>query len=216
MSIKKYEVIQIPTGVWKQNCYIIYDNLYNGILIDPGADSKKIEEQIIKKNIKLKAILNTHGHYDHIGAVNFFKKKYSIPFYLHSKDEKLSKSANLYVKIFESDKFIEIPSVDYFIDDLISPIVIQKFKFEIIFSSGHTMGSVCFLLQNMLFTGDTILPGEIGRTDLPGGNKDNLIKSLRLLSELSGDVLIYPGHGPISSMSNEIENINKFISINAS
>ena len=78
------------------------------------------------------------------------------------------------------------------------------------------MGSVCFLLQNMLFTGDTILPGEIGRTDLPGGNKDNLIKSLRLLSELSEDVLIYPGHGPISSMSNEIENINKFISVNAS
>ncbi len=215
MSVNQYIVEQIPTGVWSQNCYIISDNLGNGILIDPGAEPEKIDKYLLEYNIDLHAILNTHGHYDHIGAVNFFTKKYKIPFYLHSKDEKLSRSANLYVKIFESNKFIEIPKIDYFIDQIKSPIMIKKFKLNYFNSPGHTMGSVCFKLGNKLFTGDTILPGQIGRTDLPGGNKKMLTESLNLLSELSKDTIIYPGHGSVSTLSKEIKIIKDYIKKNA-
>lgn len=211
-----YNVEQIPTGVWRQNCYIIYDNNLNGLLVDPGADAEVIDKFIIKNKIKLHAICNTHGHYDHIGAVNYFKKKYLIPFYLHSKDEKLSKSANLYVKIFESNKFIEIPKIDYFIDNLKSPIQIEGFNLNYIYSAGHTMGSICFKLGNQLFTGDTILPGQVGRTDLPGGSKDLLIKTLVILSKLPKDIIIYPGHGEITTLLKEIKNIEEFLEYHAS
>lgn len=210
-----YNVKQIPTGVWKQNCYIVYDNSQNGILIDPGADAEIIDEFIVKNKIKLQAICNTHGHYDHIGAVCYFKKKYLIPFYLHSCDEKLSKSANLYVKIFESQKFIEVPKIDYFIDNIESPIKIESFELNYIHSAGHTMGSVCFKIGNQLFTGDTILPDQVGRTDLPGGNKDMLIKSLEILLKLPNDIIIYPGHGKISTLLKEIKHIEEYINFHA-
>lgn len=211
MSKSDYKVKQIPTGNWRQNCYIVNDTSLNGILIDPGAESEVIDEYIIDNEIKLKAIFNTHGHYDHIGAVNFFKKKYSIPFYLHSNDEKLSKSANLYIKIFESKKYIDIPKVDYFIDNLQSPILVEGFELNYICCSGHTMGSVCFQLGKKLFTGDTVLAGKVGRTDLPGGNKKLLTQSLIKILQLPKDTIIYPGHGKISSLIQEMKYIKEFI-----
>lgn len=215
MTSKNYKIKQISTGVWKENCYIISNSANQGLLIDPGAEAKKIDNYIIKNRIKLLAIINTHGHYDHIGAVSFFKKKYSLPFYLHSKDEKLSKSANLYVKIFESKKFIDIPEIDFFIDDIDTPLVLDQFSVECIESPGHTMGSICIKLENHLFTGDTILPGQVGRTDLPGGNNNKLVKSLSILSRLSPDTIIYPGHGSHSILSVEMNTINKYLIKNA-
>ena len=90
----------------------------DALIIDPGSDEKSIANFINKKNLNVKIILNTHAHYDHIGSVAFFKDKYAIPFCLHSKDEKLLNSANLYLKIFEGNDSIKVPKVDYYYDKI--------------------------------------------------------------------------------------------------
>ena len=107
---------QIPTGKWKENCYIISKSTGEAIIIDPGDDKHKIVKYLDGNDFKVSAILNTHAHYDHIGAVKYLKDKYYSPFFLHSADEKLLRSANLYVKLFDGTDLIGIPSVDYFYD----------------------------------------------------------------------------------------------------
>ena len=181
------------------------------MIIDPGGDEKNITNCILENNSNVCAIINTHAHYDHIGAVNYLKNKYSVPFYLHSKDEKLLQSANFYMKVFEGTNYIKIPEVDFFIDHMENLINIANFSIEILFTPGHTYGSVCLLIENCLFTGDTLFKGEIGRTDLPGGNEDILKKSLKTISMLPKYISIYAGHGAPSTIEEELKHNRNFI-----
>jgi len=189
------QIIQIPTGKWRENCYIISNASKEAIIIDPGGDFEVIEKSIISENLQPLAVLNTHGHYDHIGAVAILTNKYSIPFYLHCHDQKLLSQANLYKLLFDSRIKIEIPTVDYHFPSLDGEIEIQSFIFRIIYTPGHTEGSVCIQLGDKIFSGDTLLPNGPGRTDLPGGNKIKLQDSLVKLRELPSDLRVYPGHG---------------------
>src|SRR5690349_13683472 len=91
----------IPTGKWKENSYVISNSFGEALLIDPGGKAEALEEYLEEKKIKPLAILNTHAHYDHIGAVSELKARYAVPFYLHSKDVRLLKTANFTLKIFE-------------------------------------------------------------------------------------------------------------------
>ena len=109
---------QIPNGRWKENAYIVSDINNNAIILDPGFGEKDIISFIKLNNLNVSAILNTHAHYDHIGSVKNIKDKFTIPFYLHSKDEKLLKSANLYSTLFDGIGSIKIPSVDYYLDQI--------------------------------------------------------------------------------------------------
>jgi hydroxyacylglutathione hydrolase len=130
---------------------------------------------------------------------------------LHSKDEKLLKSSNLYVKVFEGKDYIKIPKVDFFYDQIENKINIVDFSIQVLFTPGHTYGSVCLLIQNYLFTGDTLLKGKIGRTDLPGGNEDVLKKSLKTISKLPKHISIYAGHGASSTIKKELNYNQDFI-----
>ena len=116
--MKEINIKQLTTGKWKENCYIISKSSGEAIIIDPGDDKKKIESYVDRKNFSVIAILNTHAHYDHMAAVKYLKDKYHLPFFLHSADERLLKTANLYVKLFDGSGIIEIPRVDYFYDKL--------------------------------------------------------------------------------------------------
>lgn len=195
---------QIPNGAWKENCYIVNNNRGEGLIIDPGSEEKGIIGFIEEHQLNIKAILNTHAHYDHIGAVKHIKDKYNVPFFLHSKDEKLLKSANLYAKLFEGDRIIKIPTVDYFIDEIDIHEYLSVLPIKVIFTPGHTWGSVCLVIEDCLFTGDTLLNGKIGRVDLPGGDKQALKESLKTLSRFPGHSSIYPGHGPISTIAEQL------------
>ena len=163
--------------------------------------------------MEVHAILNTHAHYDHIGAVEYLKSKYSIPFYLHSNDEKLLKSANLYIKIFDGTELIKIPEVDYYYDMIKNRIIISDFSIDVLFTPGHTIGSVCLIIEKCIFTGDTLLDGKIGRTDLPGGDEKSLKNSLKLISKLPKNFTIYSGHGRSTSIEKQLKYNKNFIEI---
>jgi hydroxyacylglutathione hydrolase len=198
-------VKQIVTGKWKENCYIISCLNSDALIIDPGGEEKNIVKYIKEKNLNVYAILNTHAHYDHLGAVKSLKDRYKVPFYLHSKDETLLRFANLYVKVFEGVGLIQIPQVDYFYDQINAQYNIEDFSIQILSTPGHTCGSVCIQIENCLFTGDTLFRGKIGRTDLPGGNEQSLIESMQTISKLPKDLIIYPGHGKRSTIGNEFK-----------
>lgn len=180
------------------------------MIIDPGSDSGGLLNIIESKKLNVLAIINTHAHFDHIGAVSALKNDLSVPFYLHSLDEKLLGTANLYVKVFDGAGPIKIPSVDHYLDKINISDHFKDFSVNVLFTPGHTPGSVCFYMENRLFTGDTILREKTGRIDLPGGNSENLRKSLAEISKLPPATIIYPGHGADSTIEYELLH-NKFL-----
>lgn len=202
---------KIITGKWKENCYIIYDINRYSFVIDPGSNSDRIINFIKSKNLKVLAILNTHGHYDHIGAVKELKDEFSIPFFLCFKDQRLLDHANLYLMLFHGAEFIQIPKVDYYFDKIRLPVKLADFSIQVLFTPGHTEGSVCFQIEDFIFTGDTLLKGKIGRIDLPGGDEHTMKKSLKRISKLPTRIISYPGHGESTTLSNELKYNNEFI-----
>ena len=174
LFVEKFE-----NGKWKENSYVVSNSIREALIIDPGLDANSVFDYLSKNKIKALAILNTHAHYDHVGAVSTIKDKISIPFYLHSGDHKLLRNSNLYVKIFDGDDPIKIPKVDYFLDQVNLPFRLGNFTIQILETPGHTSGSVSVQIENCLFTGDSLFNGKIGRTDLPGGNAKLLKKSFK-------------------------------------
>ncbi len=190
-----YQVITVVNGAWKQNCYLVINKNNQLIIIDPGSDAHEIITQITSLDSKPIAVINTHAHYDHIGAVSELLEKYDIPFYLHKGDEKLLKQANLYKILFESKESVRIPSFDMDLAIESNEFLIGSFLIQIIHTPGHTPGSLCILIGNNIFGGDTLMPNGPGRTDLPGGNKRDMELSMNNLRQLSDNFLVYPGHG---------------------
>ncbi len=189
-------VTALPNGTWKQNCYIISSNATGlALLIDPGSDAPSIQHQLSLRSLTPVAILNTHAHYDHIGAVAAMMATYKIPFYLHYSDLKLLKQANIYKILFESKESVTIPEATHDLSQHVAPMQIGEFEISVLFTPGHTKGSTCLQIGNNLFSGDTLLPGGPGRTDLPGGDKAALVRSIELLRALPGDITVWPGHG---------------------
>lgn len=193
----------IVNGKWQQNCHIIAEANGEAIVVDPGSESERIAAELDAEGWRLVAILNTHGHYDHVGAVAPLQERSGAPFYLHGADATLLKRANLYRMLFESPDAVRIPSISQDISALPSPFVIGPFTLNWIATPGHTDGSVCFALGGMLFSGDTLMHGAIGRTDLPGGNRERLLASVRSLMRLPPDTVVYAGHGPATTLAVE-------------
>jgi glyoxylase-like metal-dependent hydrolase (beta-lactamase superfamily II) len=179
-------------GKWRENSYILE---YNGqsILIDPGDDFENLDKKFQENGSRHIAIINTHGHFDHIGAVQAFKAKYNIPFYLHSKDRRILTQANMIRKFAEDTEYVQIPAIDYFLDTIISFDLSDK---KIVFhhTPGHSHGSVCIEIDNNLFSGDILFEDSIGRTDLPGGNRELLINSVKFIIERFKGYNLFPGH----------------------
>lgn len=188
-------IATLPNGQWKQNCYVLSEGGRQAILIDPGSDPEMIQGYLDVNQLEPIAILNTHAHYDHIGAVADLVDRYQIPFYLHAGDEKILKQANLYKILFESKKSVRIPTRFEDLASLPPNLKINNFSFDTINSPGHTPGGVCFLFSQCLFSGDTLMPNGPGRTDLPGGDELALSRSMENLRNLPAQTMIYPGHG---------------------
>ena len=190
---------KIDGNEWVPNCYIIHNNS-DAIIIDPGCDYKLIQDKL--SHYELKAIVVTHGHYDHILNVARLQHDYNVKFYLHHGDNKLIKHANFYLKLFHGEKNIEIPVVNELINDH-ELLDFGFVKLKVIHTPGHTEGSVCYLVENNLFTGDLLMRNTIGRTDLPGGNYEKLSRSLKKITDTFEDINILPGHFENTTLGQE-------------
>lgn len=199
------EIQRVPTGAWRENCYIVARPSGDALVVDPGAETEEILGRIREKGLRVHAIVSTHGHYDHVGAVAALKERLQVPFLMHSKDLKLLKAANLYRKAFEGREPVAIPDVDRVLDDVSTDLEIGPFRIEIIHTPGHTSGSVCLRVERNIFSGDTLFSRKIGRTDLPGGDSPALASSLRLLSGLPRYLRVYPGHGCETTIGTELD-----------
>lgn len=192
----------ITVGKWSVNCYlIVYGN--EAWIIDPGDDAETIIENLQPSDFKLKGIINTHGHFDHIGAVAEIKEHFQIPFYIHSNDKRLVSQGNLYRKIAGDESIKQTPVINKYLDEM-NHFEMHDKKIFIHHTPGHTAGSVCFEVDHKLFSGDLFFKNSIGRTDLQGGNKDQMLTSLRYIFEKFKGFQIYPGHGKPFILSDEI------------
>jgi len=187
---------------------IIWDETLEGVLIDPGCydegDFSKIENLVSEKHIKLVGIWLTHGHFDHIYGVKKLSSKYGLPVYMHPDDKIMVEKSSLFATAFS----LNTPDSSFETKDIHDGDVLSfgNTLFSVIGTPGHTAGSVCFYDEKdkVLFTGDTLFAGSIGRTDLPGGDYDKLIVSVMdKIMGLDGDVAVIPGHGPSTDIGYE-------------
>lgn len=200
----------IPVGQMQVNCYVIATGDNNdAIIIDPGDDQDKIKKALNKHKLKASFIINTHGHFDHIGADDLF----NVPVYVHNKDLLLLKDPALNLSAF-FDLPISVKSEIRGLEDK-EVIDLSGISLEIIHVPGHTPGGMAILLKggknDIVFTGDTLFCLSVGRSDFPGANGDLLVKSIKdRLLILKDDTIVYPGHGPSSSIGKERAN-NPFL-----
>ena len=192
-----------PVGMLQENCYIIINEETNeAFAVDPGDEGARLIANIEKLGCTLKAILLTHGHADHVGAVVDLKNRFNVPVYINEKEILCMKNDNTV--------FGKLPECYDFIKDG-DELEIAGMKIKCIHTPGHTLGGMCFLIDNELFTGDTLFRGGCGRIDFPTGNQSAMIQSLSKIKQFIFDADVYPGHGPQSKISLEKRN-NPYLS----
>jgi hydroxyacylglutathione hydrolase len=207
---QKMEYISLIVGPLETNCYLVYcPETLECAVVDPGAEAGNITRQIAEKELKPRLILNTHGHVDHIGANKDIKDKYDIPLFIHSADSPMLESVlQTEMGLFLGAK--DSPPADHFLDDE-EEIKIGKSHLKVIHTPGHSPGSVSFLGDGFLLSGDTLFFGGVGRTDLPGGSWQELVSSIKnKILTMPEDMIVLPGHGPHTTVGEE-KRSNPFI-----
>ncbi|WP_224981826.1 MBL fold metallo-hydrolase [Geomonas agri] len=198
-----FETIVVgPLGV---NCFILGDKQSNeGMIVDPGADCEMVLAAVSHFGIKVKYIVNTHGHFDHIGCNRSLKEKTGAQLLAHKEDVPFlvnaARSAQKYGLTVENS-----PEPDAFLTDGMK-LELGRRVIEVLHTPGHTQGGCCLYLANekLLISGDTLFADSVGRTDLPGGSHEQLIQSIKTkLMPLPDDTVVWPGHGPSSTIGQE-------------
>jgi len=189
------QIICLVTGEeWKQNTYVVtHIASSNTIVIDPGNDAERIIQLILDAGGKITRILLTHPHHDHVGAASQVSGYFNIACELHKQDVRLLMHAPMYALRFANST---IPLITHFqsFEELV--VFTEELGFRSFHTPGHTKGSVCYLFNGFVFTGDTLLHKHVGRTDLPGSNPEDIAGSIeRLLNELTDETILFPGHG---------------------
>lgn len=197
-----------PLGYIQTNCYVVSNAVKKCLIFDPGGDADRLIQELKRSNLKPVAILLTHAHFDHIGAVEQVRETYNIPVYIHTAEKKwLTDPAKN-----GSSRYAEIPSIickeaDYLIEEE-KELEIEGFTLNMYHTPGHSPGSLTFYFEEDAFAivGDTLFQNSVGRTDLPGGNNAELMKSIHSkLLTLPDSTIIYPGHGPATTPADEME-----------
>lgn len=188
-------VITLPLGVYQTNCYLISRKDSDScVVIDPGDTPEAVLEQAAALGKTVSAILLTHCHFDHVGAVKSISEATGCPVYLHP--EELSLPERLTGgPLFHTDTYAEGDT-----------LTLAGLRIQVLHTPGHTPGCVCLAIEDCLFTGDTLFMGTCGRTDLPGGDWDTIASSLKRLKGLDVNYKVYPGHGTATTLDRERNN----------
>lgn len=189
------DVVCLVTGPFKENSYFVRNReSEHALLVDPGDDLQSIEAVILGKPTHLDAILLTHGHFDHLGAVEPLSQTYQIPVYMDQKDSKLAQKSSIY-SLAWAKKFVPTPkNLQFYADSAAQDLWPDQLK--IIPTPGHTAGSVSLLFPGFCFTGDTVFHGFIGGTGYPESLPNEMSSSIdRLLGAIDENSTIFPGHG---------------------
>lgn len=196
-------ILEIVNGnIYGVNTYILGDEeTKKALVIDPTGKFDQIKNKIDHLQLTVEAVVLTHGHGDHIGAVKEMKAHYDCPIIAHKDEKEMLNNANINLssmlgsgKIeFDADRYVEHGD----------EIKAGNITLKVIHTPGHTKGGICLTIGDMMFTGDTLFAGSMGRTDLAGGNEKEMMDSLRSLKYMKEDYKVFPGHGPASTLSKE-------------
>ena len=180
----------LPLGAYQTNCYIL-KNEGKALVIDPGYEPETILSHLRRENLTLEAILLTHGHFDHVGAVKKLAAQTQCKVYIHPAEDTMPAMLTAgklhYTHTYGEGDIWELAGL----------------TLRVFHTPGHTPGSVCLLCQDVLFSGDTLFAGSCGRTDLPGGDWATIQKSLKRLAGMEADFTVCPGHGEATTLSRE-------------
>ena len=192
---------QFVAGFLENNMYLVLDETSKkGVLIDATECLPEIIEAA--KGYDIEYILLTHGHFDHILGLNDLKKELNAQIIINKNDLIISDNVNEFTRLFNQPEMIP-PKYELFVNDN-DEIIVGNLKFKVITTPGHTEGSVCYLIDDKLFSGDTLFRGSVGRTDLFGGNFEKLSDSIKnKLFKLNDKIKVYTGHGPETTIGYE-------------
>lgn len=208
--MRKMKFVNVVVGPLETNCYLVYCvESSECLIIDPGAEPDKIIKAVNEHGLHPVAIINTHGHVDHIGANQEIKSKFGVPLYIHQDDVPFLEQAHMGELSFFLQARPSPPPDEYLEEDL--EIAFGHHKLKVLHTPGHTPGSVSLLGDGVLFSGDTLFNGGVGRTDLPGGDWSSLKVSIKeKILILPEETIVLPGHGPMTTVGQE-KNDNPFI-----
>ena len=193
----------VPVTDFMTNCYILADEeTKEALVIDPGGSGERLIKIIKEAGLKLVAIVNTHAHIDHIGANQELKAAFGCPIMLHKEDEPIMAAASQMGRMFGL-KVDDQPGPDRNLSEG-DEVAVGSLTFKVAETPGHSPGGICLIGQSCCFVGDTLFAGSIGRTDLPGGDYNTLIRSItEKLMPLDDDMKVYTGHGPATTIGTE-------------
>ena len=205
------EIKSMTLGMVATNCYLIINKENKeALLVDPADNALRISNVIEENGCTLKAILLTHGHFDHIMGIDTLRREWSVPVYASALEQKVLTDANVNLSVAYGAGYVFADAK--FLEDGAS-LALAGYQIRMISTPGHTAGGCCYYIEEeeVLFSGDTLFAGSVGRTDFPTGSMSTLVRSVkeRLLS-LPEDTQVYPGHMEATTIGFEKEN-NPFL-----
>lgn len=196
------QIKTVVTGQLEENCHLIWDSEKRCLVVDPGDDGELIFDVILREGLSVQAIALTHGHYDHVGAVNWLRKKTGAKVIAHEEEKNLILDPQISLSYYFNPDF-PTPVVDSYVQEG-DTVTIGNLTFTVMHTPGHTQGGMCLYTDGVLFSGDTVFSGTLGRWDFSTGDLSKLIHSItKRIFSLPSDTVIYSGHGPKTTVGKE-------------